>query len=100
MPAIAVSTSTRPQLMRQNFSAKPTGAGASSAKLIATPSPRRHLAVAVGAARRIALHGLDQHVPPDRARRGAARLAMLDDDGAGIARIVERAEADEQRVVP
>src|SRR4029434_660139 len=85
--------------MRQIFSPKPIGAGASSAKLIATPSARRHLAEAVGPARRVALHDLEQHVAADRARRGATGLAVLDDDGAGIARIVDRRVADEQRVV-
>ena len=70
-PAIAVSTSTRPQLMRQIFSPKPIGAGASSAKLIGDIIAQRDaiLRKRVGAARRIALHGLDQHVAADRARR-------------------------------
>src|SRR6187402_3180772 len=99
MPAIAVSTRTRPQLMRQIFSARPIGAGASSARLMARASARRHLAEAVDAARRIALHRLEQDVAADRARGGAARLAVLDDDGAGVARVVVRSDADEQRVM-
>src|SRR5258708_34619419 len=106
MAAIAVSTSARPQLMRQIFSAKPGGAWPSRAttafgatRLIAPRSSRGHLAEALGVARGIALHGLDQHVAPDRAGGGAARHAVLDDDGAGAARVVGRPEADENRVV-
>src|SRR6185437_16080141 len=64
-----------------------------------TGSSRRHLLEAVGVARGIALHGLEQHVAADRAGGRAARHAVLDDHRAGIARIVDRPEADEQRVV-
>src|SRR5258708_33286436 len=106
MAAIAVSTSARPQLMRQIFSAKPGGAWPSrattafgAARLIAPYSSRGHLAEALGVARGIALHGLDQHVAPDRAGGVAARHAVLDDDGAGVAPAVGRPEADEQRGV-
>src|SRR5262245_13519242 len=106
MAAIAVSTSASPQLMRQIFSPKLIGAGASSARpvlgatrLTARPSSRCHLAEAVGGARGVALHGLDQHVAADWTGGRAARHAVLDDHGTGIARLVGRAEADEQRVM-
>src|SRR5262249_13505638 len=95
-----------PQLMRQIFSPKLIGAGASSARpvlgatrLTAGPSSRRHLAEAVGGARGIALHGLDQHVAADRTGGRAARHALLDDYGTRTARLVGGAEADEQRVM-
>src|SRR5215475_11529514 len=151
MAAIAVSTSTRPQLMRQILSPNDGAEGVPSATLLMagsaplqwrsplvsmpssvlrraapalrsltrglprdgslqryTPpdaslprsaSPRGHLLEAIDVARRVALHGLDQHVAADRAGGGAAGHAVLDDDGAGIARIGDRPPADEQRVV-
>src|SRR6185312_8200242 len=53
--------------------------------------------------RRIALLRLEQHVAADRRRhRGAAAAglaAMLDDDGADIARLAHRRERDEERVI-
>ena len=67
---------------------------------------RRDLGDRVGlrhAARRIAPLHLEQDVAADRRRdrRAAAGLdaAMLDDDGADIARRADRREGDEQRVV-
>src|SRR5579883_1731984 len=94
-----VSTPTRPPLMRHTRSANEGGAGAPSETEVMAMLARRHLLEALGVARGIALHGLDQHVAADRAGGGAARHAVLDDDGAGIARIGDGAPADEQRVV-
>src|SRR5260221_2781593 len=117
--AIAVSSSSSPQLRLHSFSARDSrGVLASSPVIVASAiaaasaGTRRGVGTAIAAgdeldignpAPRIAQLRLAQEITADRRRhrRAAARrfAAMLDDDGADIARRDGRREGDEESVI-